>query len=93
MTNKKQRVRQAKRLRRAVKGLDLPTSLKLVKFHQRGDWDGFFGLLSSKGFLVVRNLKMVPCHVCYNHYVGRVLVQKNGRTLGVLDYHDGVVLP
>ncbi|BBW98989.1 hypothetical protein [Geobacillus subterraneus] len=93
MTDKKQRVRQARSLRRVVRGVDLPTSVKLVRLVQNGDWSGFVSLLSTKGFFVDSDFQMDPCDVCGFHTVGKLYVKKGGRVVGVLDYHDGVVLP
>lgn len=90
MTNKKLVVKKAKKIRKVIKGLDLPTSIKLAKLHTQGRTFDFLGVLTKAGYSYTTDFVYSSCDTCGFHTHGRIVISKKGRRL-FLKYDDGIV--
>ena len=91
VTRKKYLVRLARTLRRSVRGLDLPASVRLAKAFDNG---GNFALASTLEYLgyTVSWEHAGQCYQGHDEWI--CIILRDGRIAGELFVHcDGVILP
>lgn len=87
---KKEITKKAKKIRSIIKGLDLPTSVKLAKLHTQGRTFDFLDVLTKAGYSYTTDFVYSSCDTCGFHTHGRIVISKKDR-LFVLKYDDGII--